>query len=914
MAAPPPGGSGAAPHIPPRRSPVFTRTAPITFCLLALGAAVMDTEDVPLLEREAQMASLGEYAAEARCGDGRMVLVAGEAGVGKSALVEQLQRDLPEAAWFWGACDGLFTPRPLGPLFDIAAKLGGELLELCRADAPRTDLFSALLRQISEPGELKVMVVEDIHWADEATIDLLRFLGRRIRDTNVLLIVTYRDESLGATDPLRVALGDLATQRSVRRVGLAPLSADAVRVLAGEQGLDAAALYRLTGGNPFYVTEVVESGMGEVPASARDAILARVSRLTAGAREVLDAAALIGTRIELPLLTMVTGGPPPAAADELLGSGLLTGNGAGAGAGLSFRHEIARMVVAGAISPLHSGRVHARILAALRGRGCDDDARLAFHAEAAGDGPAVLRYAPAAARRAAGLGSHREAVAQFERALRFADGTDPALAAGLYDGLAAELGLLDCWQDAAGALEQALGRWRQAGDQRCEGASLRTLSRTMWRLCRGQEALAAAEAAVSLLEPPGPSAELGWAYVNLGSRRLDGGQYEVAVGLTRRAEAIAETLAVPQVLSEALNTQGCALACLGGDWTGPLERALEIAVAEGLQEQAGRAFANLHVLYCSELRFTEAEPYFADGVAYCDEHDIGTFGICLRGEHTCTLEMLGQWDESAALSRELLTRGEASPVNRINPLNSLGKIRARRGDPGGEEHLDEAMRSADGSTIPSYILRVRLARAEACWLQGRDADARREAELADDACTDDDAWERGMIAVWLRRTGSGRPPRGELAEPYRQQIDGDWEQAARLWNELGCRYEAALALLGSGQEAALRDALSIFTDLGAEAAAGVTRQAMRERGVRSIPAGPRAATRAHPLGLTRREHEVLDLIVDGRTNAEIAGQLFISAKTVDHHVSAVLAKLGVPDRNAAARQAAQLGVAGAVGG
>jgi len=220
------------------------------------------------------------------------------------------------------------------------------------------------------------------------------------------------------------------------------------------------------------------------------------------------------------------------------------------------------------------------------------------------------------------------------------------------------------------------------------------------------------------------------------------------------------------------------------------------------------------------------------------------------------------------------------------------------------------MRSADGTTISSYILRARLARAEACWLQGRDADARREAELAADASTDDDGWECGMIAVWLRRTGSPRRPLGELAEPYRQQIDGDWEQAASLWTQLGCRYEAALALLGSGAEAALRDALGIFTDLGAMAAAGVTRQAMRERGVRSIPAGPRAATRAHPLGLTRREHEVLDLIVDGHTNAEIAGQLFISAKTVDHHVSAVLAKLGAPSRGAAASKAVRLGLAG----
>ena len=168
--------------------------------------------------------------------------------------------------------------------------------------------------------------------------------------------------------------------------------------------------------------------------------------------------------------------------------------------------------------------------------------------------------------------------------------------------------------------------------------------------------------------------------------------------------------------------------------------------------------------------------------------------------------------------------------------------------------------------------------------------------------------------VWLRRTGSARPAQGEPAAPYRRQLGGDWAGAARLWTDLGCPYEAGLALLESPNEAALREALQIFTDLGATATARLTRHKMRRLAILSIPAGPRAATREHPLGLTPREAEILDLICAGLTNAEIAGKLFISVRTAGHHVSAVLAKLNVPTRRAAAIQAAQLGLVGRVAG
>jgi DNA-binding CsgD family transcriptional regulator/tetratricopeptide (TPR) repeat protein len=885
-----------ATHIQARASPFFRPP-------LCASPGAVDTEEV-LLERETQLAALAGYAEEARQARGRLVFVAGEAGAGKSALVEQLQLDLPGGSWCWGACDGLATPRPLGPLFDIARELGGELLELCRTDAPREHLFGALLRQVSEAGELHVVVVEDLHWADEATTDLLRFLSRRIRDAPVLLIATYRDEGVGAGHPLQAVLGDLASHRSVRRVSMPMLSPRAVQVLVGDRGLDVSALYRLTGGNPFYVTEVVQSGMGEIPVSARDAVVARVSRLSAAARDVLDAAALIGGRVGFPLLESVTG-CPAAAADELLAAGLLAGD----SAGLRFRHEIARLAVQDTVAGHRRRLIHARILGALGDLGHDDDARLAFHAEAAGDGPAVLRYAPAAAHRAAGLGSHREAVAQFERALRFADGLDPAQAARLHDDLAGELAVLDRWQDAADARERALALWRATGDRLREGDSMRHLARALGNLCRGAEAVTMAETAVATLRPLGPSTELAWAYAHLAGRRMVSGDNQAAIGLAASAQAIAESLGLPEVLSSALNAEGCAAASLGRDWQRQLHRALDVAVSGGLHEMAGLSFTNICSTYGDRRQFAEAEQHYTVGVAYCDDHDITSYARCLRSDRIIVLERTGRWAESLALSTELLSRPSPSPINRLVPLCLTGVIRARHGEPGAWDYLDQAVSLADGTGEPQHIVPVRLARAEAFWLiQELDA-AVHEAELAGEVADRGLAWDRGAVAAWLRRTGSGRVSPGRLPEPYQCQADGDHARAAQLWTQLGCRYEAALSLLDAADEGSLREALRIFTDLGATATAHLTRKKMRTLGIRSIPVGPRTATRAHPFGLTQREHEVLDLIVTGHSNAEIAGQLFISAKTVDHHVSAVLAKLGAPSRQAAAAMSRRSAIA-----
>ena len=859
-----------------------------------------------LLEREPPLAALAAYAGEAGGSDGRLVLIAGEAGVGKSALVEQFAAQSPPGVrWLWGACDGLFTPRPLGPLFDLADDLGGDLQALCRAQAPREELFGTLLRQLSELGPV-IVLVEDIHWADEATLDLLRFLGRRIRTSKVMIIATYRDDDLAAGDLLLTALGELSRQPATRRIGLVPLSAGAVAELAAASGLDAAKLYRLTGGNPFYVTEAIAAGLDEVPAAARDATLARAAGLTGPARQVLETAALTGTRCE-PELLEAAAGCPPEAVTEAVASGLLVDD----GGELRFRHEIARLAVERSVSPRRLAGLHARILAALEAVACTDEARLAFHAECAGDGAAVMRYAPAAAVRASSLAAHREAAAQYARAIRFADPADVATLAGLYDSLASECSLIDRWPDSADAGERALELWRQAGDRRRQGATLLQLSLAMWRLCRGQERAAAIESALAILEPLGPGVELAMAYRLQAGLRLEEGEYTGAAELARRSQEIAARLGASAVLSDALNTEACAEFNGGGDGAGLLRRALELALAGRLDQQVGRAYANLQAIYNSRREFAEAERVYAEGVAYADEHDIGTYATCLRGEQASLLERTGRWDEAAALCADVLGL-VASPINRLSSLITLGKLHARRSEPGVWDCLDEAIRSAEGVSEPEWIAAVRLARAEAHWLAGNQGAAAQDAALAADVAAGCDAWKRSEIAAWLRRVdpaAPGLPAAGEYPEPYRLQAEGHWEKAVQRWTDLGCRYEAALVRYDTSDETALRDALWAFTDLGVAPAAQLTRQKMRQSGMPSVPAGPRNTTRADPLGLTRREREVLDLISAGLTNAEIASQLFISAKTVDHHVSAVLAKLNVPTRAAAAR-AAQPSLAG----
>jgi len=290
--------------------------------------------------------------------------------------------------------------------------------------APSRERSRALLAELAHPA---VAVIEDVHWADEATLDALRVLGRRIDGAPGLVIATYRDDEVESEHPLRTVLGELASAPGVSRLTVPRLSVEAVRGLAGPHGADGDAIHALTAGNAFFVTEVLALGSASLPETARDAVLARAAPLGARARRLLEVVALVPGRMELSLLEAVA----PAELEELdacLVAGVLRED---IGA-VAFRHELARLALESAVPAGRRRHLHAELLEALReAPGGGDPARLAHHAERAGDAAAVLEYAPEAGRLAAASAAHREAAQQYARALRFAAGLGARERAGL---------------------------------------------------------------------------------------------------------------------------------------------------------------------------------------------------------------------------------------------------------------------------------------------------------------------------------------------------------------------------------------------------------------------------------------------------------------------------------------------------
>lgn len=872
-----------------------------------------------VLERDDALGALHLALARARTGHGEVALVAGEAGAGKTTVVDEFLRQAAgRPIVHRGGCDPLATPRPLGPLIDAVASSDADLAARLAAGANRAEAFAigwSLLagdrdddRHDSERAS--ILVIEDVHWADDTTLDLVTFLGRRIASAPALLVLTHRDDEVGRGHPLRARLGELgATIRT--RVNLGPLSVRSVAALADGTGIDPDELHRATGGNPFFVTEVLAAGgQGTIPASVRDAVLARTARLPVAARTVLDAAAIVPGRVERWLLAAMTAGvDTDAGLDLCIERGLLHPTD---GHTVTFRHELARVTIDASLTSSRRRELHRRALAALRVPpiGAPDDARLAHHAGVAEDADAVLAHAPRAATEAVRVGAHREAERQLSLAVHYADRMSVPERAELLERRGAERVRLGRHDEAIADFDAASELYSRSDDVDGAARAIARTGRPLTALGREPESVAAVQRASELLagRPVTAAAALVATYratnLMLARRLVD---CEIEAG---RAIALAEATGADDVLAEACIQTGIALAMSGDDdGLARIRRGIEVARRCGNDQLVALAHSQIGSGYGELRRYDVAVPALREGLAFAEDREL--IGQChyLRAWLARCLLETGRWDEAGSLAGTLLRTPRADGISRFVALVTTAWLRMRRGDPDVTPLLDEA---ADIATSTRHVQRmwpVAACRAEAAWLSGRlDGD-----QLLGDALAlaQDLAWAPAIeeLSHWSALAGEPRVSDDDARTPFGLSAAGRHDQAADAWHALGCPYEEAMARFLAGSEEQLRAAFVAFDELGAAPMRARSAAALREIGA-AVPRAPSPATRQNPFELTSRELQVLGWLATGRTNPQIARALGISPKTVGHHVSRVLTKLGVATRAEAAVTAAREGLTG----
>lgn len=862
-----------------------------------------------LLERAEPLAALGKLFADARDSDvGSVAIVTGEPGIGKTALVEQFLQRLPtDARSFVGGCEALQTPRPLGPVHDFAAGLAPSVRRMLEEAGDRSALFVRILEELVHGPGPALLVVEDVHWADAATLDLLKFIGRRIRRQRLLMVLTARDDP-GAAAVIAPVLADLPARR-LTRIALRPLSAAAIERLAGARADTARALHAATGGVPFFVVELLRDGgaPGKVPTSVKDAVLARAAGLAASERELLEQASVFPRRLALVVLRQLP--VPLDALDGCVAAGLLLVT----QRDVHFRHELARVAVEEAIAPARARRLHAAALAVLSAGQAPaaDAAQLAHHALRAWDGAAVAHWAPQAARDAAARGALRESVAHYQAALEAGQGFAEAERGALLEELGRSLFELNQLEAAAAAYRQAIALCGRNGLGDAQVRCLASLAMPLVRMLRNREADEAARAALELAAALPGSASAARAHATEAYLRMLNRDYHEAIAAAERAIALAGE-ADRATLAHAYETLGAATMFLDyGRGCALLRKSMEIArhLPDG---GAGVADAYLMLSTASGELFElqAADAFLEEGIAFARGRDLDRQAGYMEAWAAVCDVYRGRWSSAAERIERVLAADSQASTGRVMALVALGRLRTRRGDPGADEVLDEALGLAQRSGTLQRLAPVCLARAEAAWLRNDVAGMLAELERVEAlARAKSHPWFVGELSFWRRQGHGGDAASQGCAPPFRHQLQGRWQDAARDWRERGCPYEEARAL-AAGDEAAQRAALAILDGLGAAPLARRVRDAMHARGFKAVPRGPMQATRANPAGLTRREVEVLQLLARGLRPAQIATRLSRSVRTVEHHVESLYAKLDVSSRTQALARAQSLGLMG----
>ena len=861
-----------------------------------------------LIERDVFLSQMQNAYDEINNGEGHCLLVAGEAGIGKTSLVRTFCKKIAkEAKIYQGTCDALFTPRPLGPILDIIWQMQNKSLENAVSASDRSSLFTRFLQELTEHEQTTVIFIEDVHWADEATLDFIKFLARRITSLHCLLILTYRDDEVNRQHPLRTVLGQLQ-HNSFTRLQLTPLSKEVVEKMSVERGYKGEDVYSISGGNPFYVNEILASYSVGVPDNIKDSVLSSFNRADESTRQIWQILSVLPTGFELDHLEKMQPAYTAAIQNCLDLKILIPKDGV-----ISFKHELFRRTIENSLSPLVRIELNKRILDLFKESFEENGEveRIIHHAKNANENEIVVKYAPVAARQAAIVGAHIEASKLWMTAIEYYQGNDSNMLMQFYESYAYECYLTNQIREAIIYATKTLNLLSEAHGLEKKGSCLRFLSRLWWYNGNREKAEIYANEAIQLLNDQPVSRTKAMVFSNMSQLKMLSDQRDECILWGDEAIAMAKELEDEETLSHALNNVGTVYLRVYA--TRPkglelLQQSLDISLKNSYEDNAVRAYINIasNAVVMKDYEF--AIKILDEGIQYCEVRDLDMgLHYLLSFKARQKLEN-GNWKEAEQIAEELVQGEDQPSVSEIVALIVLVTIKMRRGDSDVLPLLLEAKEKTLKTTEPQRIVPLMAALMEYEWITGNN--------LVEDAVLDDvvkmveqrgNMNEISAFAFWLSKARKKKLALKEIYPGYQVNNIKDAVKAADLWKQLKCPYDQAFALF-EGNDDNKREAIEIVHKLSADALYEKMKFEMRSAGIKKIPRGIRKTTRSNPANLTDRELGVLQLLKDGLQNKEIASKLFISPKTVDHHISSIFFKLDVNSRAKAVQEAIHLSI------
>ncbi len=852
------------------------------------------------LERQSQINQLNQSLQRVAKEGGRAAFIFGEAGIGKSTLIEHFLEQLPATRHrAIGFCDPYQTPRVLGPVQDIAFTLLG----YDQSAHNEEYFFNDLVQHLFKRKATLVLVIEDLHWADQRTLDWLLYLGRRLSQLPVLLIGTCREEEPEGLQALQQTLMNLPPGR-IERLHLKPLSLNAIEQISQTLEIPAKKLYDVTAGNPLFVSEMLQNENQQeiLPASLSEMLHARINALSHDLQNLLEMVSCNPRGIPLELLSGLKLDPIERLSQQACDRRILEMT----EHHLKFRHELLRMATYERMNTLGQRKTHARLLQHLLDTEVSSlqPELIVHHASGAQDVMNILKYSPLAARRATRLGAHREAAVYLKVALQFVDQLqNPEQQAELLEQWAyATTLLLKIDDEVIQTRQKAIQIWHQLGrlDKVCE--SLSRLSRIYWYLGEPQKAQSYSDDAIKMLDKLPQDAYFARARVLSYRAQLLMQQENLEQAIYWGEQAFENAVLADdlEMIVHSLNTVGTSKLLRGNrDGETQLLKSLEISMQQGFHVQAARVYVNLPECLIELGELQRAEKFLDEGIAFETRHDLDSWLFnLLAGKAQLRFEQ-DRYDEAIQIGQNVIQNDKLSRQMKTPAMVVVARSKIRRGDADAGEYLQRAVEAAQQIGEPQYLNTLNIARLEQLVLEDNVAAARQMIdELSHLDAQSISPRKAGEWLMWARMAGYTLNPFDEdyLPGAFAAFCRGQYRAAAEQFRQDNARYLAAWSLVADGSPESIREALTMLESIDARGAIQSSRLKVLVGTTRKTAASHYRVAKSHPYALTRQEQRILSLLAEGFNNSTIAEELSRSRRTIENHVSSILSKLQCKNR------------------